>query len=597
MCPDGFMVLHQPRHQGRGGGVVVIARKSLSPRGIPAPEVVGCESLLLKLGSRVQLGLLLTYLPPSCVATALPALLESVAGLAVEFPRLIVLGDFNLPSLGDRSEAAQEFMASMATMDLTQREPTRWFRPRRLMDPDRFQEELGEIPDSLVHNSSGSLVTAWNEAASGALDRIAPLRPLCGGGPRRAPWFTEELREMKRHKRRLERQSRPAALFRVTRSLLKVEGAEEPLQGRAEEFVQFLSDKIAQIQRDLDSDWAVPAELPGAGLSHVIWSEFEPVTPDEVDKAVRAMNAATCLLDPCPSWLVSASREVTRGWLQAIINASLMEGSFPQPLKEAVVRPLLKKPSLDPAVLKNFRPVSNLPFVGKVVEKVVASQLLRSLDETNYLDPFQSGFRPGYSTETALVALTDDLWRARDRGYSSILVLLDLSAAFDTIDHGILLRRLGEVGVGGTVLRWFSSYLSDRLQSVLAGGQRSTPRRLDYGVPQGSVLSPLLFNIYMKPLGEIIRRHGVRYHQYADDTQLYISIPCPFSEAVDVMCRCLEDVRVWMGVNRLRLNPDKTEWLWVLPPKGRSEAAVGSECSRESDCGRAKVRPRVTYPP
>uniref|UniRef100_A0A8C6X2L9 Reverse transcriptase domain-containing protein n=1 Tax=Naja naja TaxID=35670 RepID=A0A8C6X2L9_NAJNA len=187
-------------------------------------------------------------------------------------------------------------------------------------------------------------------------------------------------------------------------------------------------------------------------------------------------------------------------------------------------------------------------------------------------DPYQSGFRPGYSTETALVALMDDLSRARDRGFSSVLVLLDLSAAFDTIDHGILLQRLGGVGVGSTVLWWFSSYLSGHSQTVLAGGRRSTPRYLTCGVPQGSVLSPLLFNIYMKPLGEIIRGFGVSYHQYADDTQLYICTPGHISDALSVMSHCLEAVRIWMDRNMLRLNPAKTEWLCI--PTSRSSLDV-----------------------
>uniref|UniRef100_A0A8C6YD85 Reverse transcriptase domain-containing protein n=1 Tax=Naja naja TaxID=35670 RepID=A0A8C6YD85_NAJNA len=295
----------------------------------------------------------------------------------------------------------------------------------------------------------------------------------------------------------------------------------------------------------------------------MIWEEFDSVSEDEVDGIMRRLSSTTCLLDPCPSWLAYAAREVTCGWLRAVVNASLREGVFPAALKEAVVRPLLKKPALDPTVLDNFRPVSNLRFLAKVVESVVAQQFPLFLDEADYLDPYQSGFRPGFSTETALVALMDDLWRARDRGFSSVLVLLDLSAAFDTIDHGILLRRLGGLGIGGTVLRWFTSYLSGRSQSVLAGGQRSTSRVLSCGVPQGSVLSPLLFNIYMKPLGEIIRGFGVSFHQYADDTQLYISTPNQIGDALSLMTQCLDAVRIWMNGNMLRLNPAKTEWLCI----------------------------------
>uniref|UniRef100_A0A8D2L0K3 Reverse transcriptase domain-containing protein n=1 Tax=Varanus komodoensis TaxID=61221 RepID=A0A8D2L0K3_VARKO len=211
----------------------------------------------------------------------------------------------------------------------------------------------------------------------------------------------------------------------------------------------------------------------------------------------------------------------------------------------------------------NYRKVDNIPFLGKVLQQVVAGQLQALLDETDYLDPFQSGFRPGYCTESALVTLYNDLCRERDRGSASLLVLLDLSAAFDTIDHGILLDRLAGLGVGGTALRWFCSYLNGQFQKVVLGEYGSAPGQLCHGVPQGSILSPLLFNIYMKPLGEVIRRCGLQNHQYADDTQLYLLFSTNQGEAVAVLNRCLAEVMGWMKANKLKLNPDKTEVLLV----------------------------------
>ncbi|KAF7238942.1 Fer-1-like protein 4, partial [Varanus komodoensis] len=183
--------------------------------------------------------------------------------------------------------------------------------------------------------------------------------------------------------------------------------------------------------------------------------------------------------------------------------------------------------------------------------------------KANPLKLVQSGFRPGYSTESALVALYDDLCREKDRGSTSLLVLLGLSAAFDTIDLGILLDRLAGLGVGGTALQWFHSYLNGRFQKVVLGDHVSMSWQLCHGVPQGSILSPLLFNIYMKPLGEVIRRCGLRNHQYADDTQLYLSFSTNPGEAVAVLNQCLAEVREWMRANKLKLNPDKTEVLLV----------------------------------
>ncbi|KAF7253476.1 RNA-directed DNA polymerase from mobile element jockey [Varanus komodoensis] len=322
---------------------------------------------------------------------------------------------------------------------------------------------------------------------------------------------------------------------------------------------------IDQIRHELDStiESDSTGEVTMMPSSPQLMDEFQLLLPDDVDKVLGQVHPTTCLLDPCPSWLIKKAKDGIGTWILEMINASLRDSRVSAPLKEEVVRPVLKKTSLDPKVAANYRRVANIPFLGKVLERVVAEQLQALLDETDYLDPFQSGFRPGYGTESALVTLYYDLCREKDRGSVSLLVLMDLSADFDTIDHGILLDRLAGLGVGGTVLRWYRSYLNSRFQKVVLGDYGSEPWQLCYGVPQGSILSPLLFNIYMKPLREVIRRCGLWNHQYADDTQLYLSFSTNPGEAVAVLNWCLAEVMGWMRANKLKLNPDKTEVLLV----------------------------------
>ena len=189
------------------------------------------------------------------------------------------------------------------------------------------------------------------------------------------------------------------------------------------------------------------------------------------------------------------------------------------------------------------------------------------LHNNSLFEDFQSGFRVHHSTETAPVKVNNDLLIASDNGLVSVLVLLDLSAAFDTIDHNVLLQRLEhQIGIKGTALSWFRSYLSDRSQFVHVNDESSINTTVSHGVPQGSVLGPILFTLYMLPLGNIIRNHSINFHCYADDTQLYLSIKPDEINKLSKLQTCLKDIKSWMSCNFLMLNSEKTEIL-VLGPK------------------------------
>ena len=200
-------------------------------------------------------------------------------------------------------------------------------------------------------------------------------------------------------------------------------------------------------------------------------------------------------------------------------------------MKSAIVKPLLKKSSLDPELFKNYRPVSNLSFISKLVEKAAAIRFREYLTSNKLNEVFQSAYKANHSTETALLRVKNDILTAVDHGKAVMLILLDLSAAFDTIDHDTLLNLMkNRLGISGSALDWVRSYLSYRTQVVSISEARSEVVCLIFGVPQGSVLGPMLFTLYILPIGDIARKNNVNFHGCADDTQLYVTFKSTNSE-------------------------------------------------------------------
>ena len=185
--------------------------------------------------------------------------------------------------------------------------------------------------------------------------------------------------------------------------------------------------------------------------------------------------------------------------------------------------------------------------MAKITERFVAQQLQRFMDMNGIYGVYQSAYRPQHSAETALLCIHNDVAQSIDSRRSVLLVLLDLTAAFDTIDHNILMRRLHGYGLWGDVHAWLTSYLRNRTNVVRVKSGLSQLNTITTGVPQGSVLGPILFNAYVAPLAKLLQQRNMQHHMYADDTQLYVTFtPSEHTQALERMEACVgEDGASW----------------------------------------------------
>jgi hypothetical protein len=482
------------------------------------------------------------------------------------------------------------------------------YRKLKDVDPERFVHDI-QNSDLITQPAAelDDLVDQYNNNLLEILNDHAPLQTKQVILKPNTPWYTEDILHAKKRRRKAERQwlstglaihldilrservemnklcakakskyyqdritecaKDQKALFKIVDQLLyKQKDIRLPTYTSADHlanaFAQFFTDKVQVIRES----FAPPVINPDPGHEpSTTMPSFQPISSEELKVMIKSGNTKSCGLDPIPTTLLKDHIDHLLPALVTIVNQSLASGTFPSGLKAAKVSPLLKKPALDKEIYKHYRPVSNLPYIGKLIERVVVQQINEYRSNNNLYELCQSAYRKLHSTETALIKIVNDMLSAIDAKKCVLLVLLDLSAAFDTVNHDLLIQRLEEdSGITDVALAWMRSYLTGRTQSVVIDGTPSAPHTMAGGLPQGSNIGPSEFPTYSAHMFRIARKHGIDIHMYADDTQMYLSFdPSNYQEAVSRMEACLSEMREWMAENHLKLNEEKTEFMVI----------------------------------
>ena len=484
------------------------------------------------------------------------------------------------------------------------------FRKYHDIDMTSFRNELRDkLTASNYSDSLKSAVSVYDNVLKELLDKYAPLQERFITLRHRKRQMTHEVKAEKHSTRQMERKWRltravcdredytqqkikyhrllqkcetefnsrlvmknsdnPKSLFNVMNKLLGRKQC-NPLpphdsdEQLANDFGEFFVKKIEKIHSELASqrlDNTVSAGSDSPLYANTL-SEFSPVTTDDVKCILHKSSLKSCELDPLPSWMVRESEDELIPVIRSIINLSFTESTVPEEYKLAILGPRIKKLGLA-LILNSYRPVSNLQFVSKLIERSVVIQIVGHMKGNQLFEKLQSAYLEGRSVETALVRVQNDILTAMDKQLVTAVLFLDLSAAFDTVSHHILLQRLeNRCGITGSALSWIESYLSQRKQVVKVNDSKSKVYDLHCGVPQGSVLGPILFIIYILPLGDIVRKHNLSFHMFADDNQTYLSFKASdMDQSLSRINACVRDIQDWLRENNLKCNDTKTDLL------------------------------------
>ena len=384
------------------------------------------------------------------------------------------------------------------------------------------------------------------------------------------------------------------ALFKIVKNLLdtwpqRTLPSHENGSQLANKFNKFFIEKVKRIRSSIPIVYHNPyTYIPFDGDQLL---EFAEISEEDILAIIRQHGIKTSPLDPIPLPLLKESFHDLLPYYTLLINRSLHEGSAAG-FKFSVVDPLLKNAKLDTEPYASYRPVANLVFFSKLIERLVQIQLNDHMNRNALYDDTQFGYKKFNSTETMLLGLIDEVLRGFDQNKCPIVIFLDLSAAFDTVDVNKLLEILKiEIGIDGTALKWIESFLKGRFQCVKIDSSFSEFLNTTFGFPQGSLLGPFFFTIYVRSQPNVFKNCHFKSSSFADDTsgRRTFSLMFQFDNLSYKIENCLQEIKKWMNIHFLKINTDKTEILLFCPKELSEEVIIkgvildNEECIRFSD--------------